>query len=104
MHSRARMHHVAVLTGKFDESNFPSVSSGFSATLVTKFRTSLTPGDNIFLTSSSSFNLDCDSREARALGKWDSLCSDDDDASCSSFCLASNKNLPNLTCFKFSDL
>ena len=53
-----KIHHVAVLTGKCCQIWFPEVFLRCSSTLVTKFGTSLTPADNIFVSFSSSF--DCD--------------------------------------------
>ena len=73
MLSRAKVHHVAVLT------KFPMVFSGFYSTLVTKFGGNLTLGDNKCVMSSSS--VDCNgSPDAWTSGSWDSLRTDDDEA------------------------
>ena len=70
LQSRAKTHHVAVFPGKFFKPNCPKVLLRLSVTLVTKFGTSLTPGDSSFLMSLSSFNnMDCSrSPDACALG------------------------------------
>ena len=74
MQFRAKTHHVAVFIEKFVICHFPH-----------KFGLSLTPRDSRFLMSSSSFKVDCSrSPDAWALGFWDSLRPDEDDAFCCS--------------------
>ena len=73
MQSRAKMHHVAVLIGKFVKSKYWKVLLRFSSTLINKFGFISTPGDNWFvMSSSSSFNVDCNwFPDAWALGFCD---------------------------------
>ena len=84
MQSRAKIHHVAVLTGIFVELKSPNVFLRFSSILVTKFGKSMTPRDNKFVMSSSS----CDCNQcpyASTLGLWNTVRPDDDEARCSLF-------------------
>ena len=68
----------------------------FSSTLVTNFGIRLTPGDNIFTMSLSTFNVDCNrSHHAWAQEFSDSLRSTEDDALFYSVSLASNDSLSN---------
>ena len=48
MQSRAKRHHVAVLSGKIVKFHVPKAFSWFSSTLVTKVGTSLTHVSNRF--------------------------------------------------------
>ena len=72
--------------------------SRFSSTLVAKFgRKSLTPGDNIFVMSSSSF--DCNlSPDAWTLGLWDSFHLDDDELCCSLFDIQQQPSTSDASC------
>ena len=75
----AKIHHVAVLTMKFVTFN-PLFFLRCYSILVTKFRISLTSGDNRFVMSSCS---DCSrSPDVWRFGLWDSLRSDYDEAFC----------------------
>ena len=70
MISRAKIHHIAVWSGKFVKFNFLTVSLRFSSILATKFGRSLTPEDYGFVMSSS---FDCN-RVSRCLDRKSQLC------------------------------